>query len=76
MLKLEKITRNNNIIKCILYPESSEKGCSFTYNLDTDEVECELPEGYEYCEMHIRNAKYYLYKNQDNLPDHKMIMWY
>ena len=47
------------------------------YNMDTKETECTLPEGYEYCTMHVSMARRWLLQNIDKeIPKEKTLMWY
>ena len=77
MVKLENIQRDNDRITCDAYPEDSKIPVRMEVSISTGEVRrSEFPKGYEYCTMHIRQAKWFLLKNADHLPDSDLIMWY
>lgn len=77
MLRLENIKRINNIVKCDFYPEDCKTAVSFSYDFDTEDVQCVLPKGYEYCGVHIAQAVHWLESmKNEQLPKEKVIMWY
>ncbi len=61
MIKLTKITRNNNTISCQEFVEDCDTGFNISLNETTSELEdYRLPKEYEWCVSHIGHAERYL----------------
>ncbi len=78
MLKLKKITKNNNVISCELFPEDSEKAGFLHYDVKNDKViEFAMPKGYEWCETYIAQAlQFFRNAEKSKLPNEKVLIWF
>ncbi len=77
MVKLENIRRDKDRIYCDAYPEDSKSPIRMEVSISTGAVShSALPEGYEYWDINIRMAKFFLLENADKLPETQRIMWY
>lgn len=79
MIKLTKITRNDNIISCQAFVEDCDTCFTISLNETTSELEdYRLPQGYEWCASHIAHAKRYLKTliGKSIISDEHTIMWY
>ena len=78
MVKLENIRKNNDVITCVAYLEDCRKPMELRYSSSTDDFDhFEFPEGYDWCEMHIRMIRSFFrtLKGSDYTQE-RMIMWY
>lgn len=79
MVKLKNIKKNHDLISCDFFPEDAQNPGHIEYNIANDEViNCDYPEGYEWCDSHLSHAVDYLSSvaNDDKMPESKLIMWY
>ena len=77
MIKLKNIVKNNNKIKCDIYPEDSKIAGWLIVDTNSERTEYELPSGYEWCKSHITHARKALIQMNasQKLPKEKLIMW-
>lgn len=78
MIRLKNIVKNNNIIKCDIYPEDSPFPGTVICNVrERNLVSHSLPNGYEWCKNHVFHALYALLEMNDkgNILSEKTIMW-
>ena len=80
MIKLTKITKNNDTISCMAFVEDCKEYIKLVYNIKSGEFdEYAFPKNYEYCTSHIAYARNYFDKiisSKKALPNEKLIMWY
>ncbi len=79
MVELKEIKRSENHIECKVYIEDCKVPVILRYRIKEDRLdEYTLPEEYSWCETHMGYAKRYIksVKDEENLPDTKLIMWY
>lgn len=69
--------KNNNKIKCDIYPEDSKIAGWLIVDTNSERTEYELPSGYEWCKGHITHARKALIQMNasQKLPKEKLIMW-
>lgn len=77
MVNIKNIEKNNDIVKCEIYPEDSKEAGTLSVELSTEKYQYELPAGYEWCENHAAHAaREIVAMNRDGeLPKEKRIMW-
>mgnify|MGYP000845313669 FL=1 len=78
MVKLKNIAKNNNVISCDIFPEDSVTAGYVSVDINTEEMQFDLPKGYEWCVAHAHHAKRCLLKlsSESPLPNEQVVMWY
>ncbi len=79
MIKLKKIRRANDEIRCEAYVEDCSQPVPLVFDIkNKDFKKYNLPKGYEWCESHIHHAKRYFASvlDKDEIPSERTIMWY
>lgn len=79
MIKLMQIKREENKITCKALIEDCEIYTPLSYDIPSMTFDdYSLPEGYEWCDIHIHHAKRFfssILKNGEDLPESRTIMW-
>lgn len=77
MVQLKNIEKKNNSIRCLVFPEDSKEPGTVNVDLSKESFEYALPDGYEWCESHVRHAVRALIDmaKSNSLVKEKLIMW-
>ena len=78
MIKLENINRKDNTITCEAFVEDCEEMIPLTFSISDGSMKSgTLPEGYEWCAIHLRMARKALKKIAETPSNEKRktIMW-
>lgn len=79
MVLLKNFKYENGNIEADIYPESSTIPGKVIVSPEGEMVEYSLPEGYEYCTIHVSHARWFIYENFDKILDSEitkqLIMW-
>ena len=76
MIQLKNIRKSSNRIFCEAFLEDCATPVSLELDPEKEEFrEVRLPDGYEWCKAHIRQAKWYLLSAKNDLPHERLIMW-
>lgn len=81
MVRAKNFKYENGNIEADIYPESSTVPGKVIVSPDGKMVEYTLPEGYEYCTIHVSHARWFIYENFDKILNseittERLIMWY
>ena len=81
MVRVKNFKYENGNIEADIYPESSTVPGKVIVSPDGKMVEYTLPEGYEYCTIHVSHARWFIYENLDKILNseittERLIMWY
>ena len=76
MIQLKNIRKAADRILCDAFVEDCKIPVSLELDPEKEEFrEVRLPDGYEWCKTHIRQAKWYLLSVKNDLPRERLIMW-
>ena len=76
MIQLKNIHKAADRIFCDAFVEDCKTPVSLELDPKTEEFrEVRLPDGYEWCKAHIRQAKWYLLSAKNDLPHERLIIW-
>jgi len=79
MIRIKNIVKHNAILKCDVFIEDALTPVEASYDLSDGRFKHgPLPEGYEYCEIHMAYAKESLKTMSDGSAplSEKTVMWY